>query len=157
MQQFRLSDVGFSLTKEFEGLRLEAYQDLAGIWTIGFGHTGPDVARGDHITQPEAEDLLHSDLQEAIACVNRSVNVSIEQHHFDALVDFCYNAGRGSFERSSLLERLNSGDFEGAASQFGAWVHVDAQTIPGLVRRRAAEVALFRGLPAERALPFQCS
>ena len=144
MQQFKYSDAGLALTKNFEGLRVEAYQDCAGIWTIGYGHTGRDVRPGRRVSEFEAEVLLRVDLRDAIACVNRYVEVPITQAQFDALVDFCYNAGRGNFCRSSLLEKVNQEDFEGAAAQFALWVNVDQKPVPGLVRRRAAEAALFR-------------
>lgn len=145
LQQFQYSDAGLCLTKQFEGLRLEAYKDCGGVWTIGYGHTGRDVKPGRCVTPLEAEVLLRADLRDAIACVNRAVEVAIQQHQFDALVDFCYNVGRGNFERSSLLGKLNLEDFEGAAAHFGLWVNVEMKPVPGLVRRRAAEAAMFRG------------
>lgn len=144
-QQFKYSDAGLSLTKEFEGLRLEAYRDSAGIWTIGYGHTGADVRPNSRISELEAEVLLRADLRDAVACVNQCVQVPIEQHQFDALVDFCYNVGRGNFERSSLLGKLNLEDFDAVGAQFGMWVNVDMRPVPGLLRRRAAEAAMFRG------------
>lgn len=145
LQTFKYSDAGIDMTKQFEGLRLEAYQDCAGVWTIGYGHTGRDVKPGRKVSEFEAEVLLRADLRDAVDCVNRAVEVDIEQHHFDALVDFCYNAGRGNFLRSSLLGKLNQEDFEGAAHQFSMWVNVDMKPVPGLVRRRASEAAMFRG------------
>jgi len=90
MQTFTYSDTGFALTRGFEGLRLTAYQDCAGVWTIGYGHTGPGVLPGQTITAVEAETLLHADLAEAVACVNRAVTATITQPQFDALVDFCF-------------------------------------------------------------------
>lgn len=146
LEQFKYSDAGLALTKEFEGIRLDAYQDCAGIWTIGYGHTGRDVKPGRRVGEFEAEVLLRADLRDAVACVNRVIEVPIAQHQFDALVDFCYNVGRGNFQRSSLLARVNLEDFEGATVQFGLWVNVDMKPVPGLVRRRAAEAAMFRGL-----------
>ena len=145
MQEFKYSDAGLALTKQFEGLRLEAYKDCAGIWTIGYGHTGRDVRPGRAVSEFEAEVLLRVDLRDAVACVNRCVEVPISQDQFDALVDFCYNVGQGNFSRSSLLGKVNLEDFEGAAVQFGLWVNVDQKPVPGLVRRRAAEAAMFRG------------
>ena len=145
MQNFRYSDAGFSLTKTFEGLRLAAYQDEGGVWTIGYGHTGMDVAVGRSVTTLEAEVLLRTDLRFAVDCVNRAVTAPMEQFHFDALVDFCFNAGSGSFVRSDLLRYVNEKDYAAAAAQFAQWVHVDQRVIPGLVRRRAAEAAMFRG------------
>jgi lysozyme len=134
-----------ALTKSFEGLHLEAYRDCAGVWTIGYGHTDPTLAAGQTISEPEAEELLRADLAEAVACVNRGVQSVISQSQFDAMVDFCFNAGRGNFLNSTLLRmrKLNSGDVEGAAAQFALWVHAGGEVVAGLVRRRKAEAELF--------------
>ena len=147
MHTFEYSAAGMNLTKEFEGLRLEAYQDCAGIWSIAYGHTGTDVHAGRRVTEPEAVELLAADLRDAIQCVNQAVHKDVElaQHQFDALVDFCFNVGRHSFQLSSLLGYVNQEDFASAAHQFSLWVNVDMRPVPGLVRRRAAEAALFRG------------
>jgi lysozyme len=139
------SDAGLVLTRSFEGLRLESYQDSAEVWTIGYGHTGPEVHDGQRIGEFEAEALLRADLAAAVACVRRTVSVEITQDQFDALVDFCFNIGRGSFQSSSLLRYVNRGEFESAVVQFGLWVHAGGEVAPGLVRRRAAEAALFAG------------
>ncbi len=145
MQKFEYSDAGFAMTKEFEGLRLTAYQDVAGVWTIGYGHTGADVRPGKTITEAEAEALLRSDLAGAVRCVNREVTEKISQGQFDAMVDFCFNAGFGSFVKSTLLQKVNAGDFQGAMAQFGLWVHAGGEVVAGLVRRRKAEAELFAG------------
>ena len=147
MRTFEYSDNGMTLTKTFEGLRLEAYQDCAGIWTIGYGHAGQNIHAGQRVTEAEAAALLANDLRDAVQCVNRAVAEEIElaQHQFDALVDFCFNVGRRSFGQSSLLGYVNQEDFASAAHQFGLWVNVDQKPVPGLVRRRAAETALFCG------------
>jgi lysozyme len=143
MQEFNYSDHGLALTKSFEGLHLEAYRDCTGVWTIGYGHTGPTLAAGQTISELEAEELLRADLAEAEACVNRGVQSVISQNQFDAMVDFCFNAGRGNFLNSTLLRKLNSGDVEGAAAQFALWVHAGGEVVTGLVRRRKAEAELF--------------
>jgi len=143
MQLFSYSDNGFALSKSFEGLRLTAYQDVGGVWTIGYGHTGPNVRAGLTITQAEADALLRSDVEDAVTCVNRAVNVPITQNQFDALVDFCFNCGRGSLLQSTLLRKLNIGDFTGAAEQFALWDHAGGDVVQGLVRRRQAEAELF--------------
>ena len=151
MNEYEYSSTGFALTRSSEGLRLKAYQDSAGVWTIGYGHTGPDVHCGQCISELEAEAMLRSDLASAVQCVRRAVRASLAQHQFDALVDFCFNTGRGNFLGSSLLRYINQGEFDSAAVQFGLWVHAGGKAIPGLVRRRAAEAALFSGygLPAD--------
>lgn len=137
------SPAGFALTKSFEGLRLSAYRDGAGVWTIGYGHTGADVREGGSVTEAEAEELLRGDLAEAVVCVNHATHVSLTQGQFDALVDFTFNAGRRNFLGSTLLRMVNAGNLAGAAAQFGLWVHAGGAIEPGLVKRRAAEAALF--------------
>jgi lysozyme len=143
MQQFTYSDKGLALTKSFEGLHLAAYKDCANVWTIGYGHTGSGVYNGMTISEAEAETLLHADLAEAVACVNRAMTATVSQNQFDAMVDFCFNAGRGNLLQSTLLRKVNLGDFAGAAAQFGLWVHAGGQIVDGLVRRRKAEAELF--------------
>ena len=143
MQIHTYSDSGFALTRSFEGLRLTAYQDVGGVWTIGYGHTGPNVRAGLTITQAEADALLRSDVEDAVTCVNRAVNVPITQNQFDALVDFCFNCGRGSLLQSTLLRKVNIGDFAGAAAQFALWDHAGGEVVEGLVKRRTAEAELF--------------
>lgn len=145
MQEFRYSEEGLALTKSFEGLRLEAYEDSAGVWTVGYGHTGPAVFEGQTVTDAEAEAMLLADLEDAVRCVNRRVTAAISQGQFDAMVDFCFNAGRGNFLQSTLLRKVNAGDFAGAAAQFGLWVHAGGEVVPGLVRRRQAEAEMFSG------------
>ena len=147
MQQFNYSDAGLALTKEFEGLRLEAYRDCAGILTIGYGHTGPALFEGMKITEAEAEMLLRSDLADAMRCVNQGVTAAISQPQFDAMVDFCFNAGRGNFLQSTLLRKVNLDDSQGAAAQFGLWVHAGGKVVEGLVRRRRAEMEIFLSTP----------
>jgi lysozyme len=145
MNEYDYSNAGFALTRSFEGLRLTAYQDSAGVWTIGYGHTGCEAHSGQCISEIEAEALLRADLAAAVQCVRRAVQVDLSQHQFDALVDFCFNVGRGSFLGSSLLRYVNQGEFNSAVVQFGLWVHAGGKVLPGLVRRRAAEAALFSG------------
>ena len=95
------------------------------------------------ISEADAEALLRADLADAVACVNRAVRVTITQNQFDAMVDFCFNAGRGNFLQSTLLRKVNLKDFAGAAVQFGLWVHAGGEVVSGLVRRRKAEAVLF--------------
>jgi lysozyme len=143
MQKFTYSDAGLALTKSFEGCRLESYQDVGGVWTVGYGHTGPDLLAGMKISQADADALLRADLSVAVACVNRGVTEEISQPQFDALVDFCFNTGQGNFLRSSLLRYVNQGEFENAAAQFLLWVNAGGKRVEGLVRRRQAERAMF--------------
>lgn len=141
------SEAGIALTKGYEGLRFTAYRDIAGVLTIGYGHTGPDVFEGQIIDEPTAESLLRADMATAVAAVNHMVNVPLNQNQFDALCDFAFNCGVGALKGSTLLRLINKGELDIAASQFSLWVHAGGQVVAGLVRRRADEAALFR-LPA---------
>lgn len=143
MNNFQYSQHGLDITESFEGLRLEAYKDVAGVLTIGYGHTGSDVHLGWTITSEQAQTLLQSDIASAVSCVNSSVTVPMNQNQFDALVDFTFNVGRGSFLLSTLLKLLNLGDYLGASGQFQKWIYAGGEVQPGLIRRRDAESGLF--------------
>ena len=138
-----ISQNGINLIKNFEGLRLEAYQCSSGVWTIGYGHTGSDVYKGRKITLNEAETLLKQDL--AVHCNNVSslVKVKLNQNQFDALVSFEFNIGYGAFALSTLLKLLNAGDYTGAANQFDRWVYAGGKVLAGLEKRRKKEKELF--------------
>jgi len=138
------SKSGLALTEQFEGLSLTAYQDSVGKWTIGYGHTGPDVYPGLTITQMEAESLLLNDLASAAASVNRLVTVALSQNEFDALVDFVFNLGTANFASSTLLKDLNAGNFAAAAEEFQKWDHAGGRVLAGLLQRRLAEANLFQ-------------
>ncbi|MEA1062359.1 lysozyme [Erwinia sp. HR93] len=143
-----ISDRGISLIKMFEGCRLDAYQDYGGIWTIGYGWTqsvdGVPVGRGMRIDRDKAEELLRGGLVNYEREVTRLVTVSINQNQFDALTSFSYNVGIDAFRKSTLLEKLNAGDYWGAAEQFLNWNKVKGVPLPGLTRRRKAESELFQ-------------
>ncbi|MEO6983323.1 MAG: lysozyme [Edaphobacter sp.] len=145
MSEYTYDEAGLTLTEGFEGCKLTAYRDSAGVLTIGFGHTGKDVVKGMTITREGAESLLSFDVQTAAGVVNRLVEVVISQAEFDALVDFAFNAGQGNFASSTLLRKLNEGDFAGAAAEFERWDKAGGQVITGLLRRRLAEIELFDG------------
>ena len=135
---------GLQLTEQFEACRLEAYQDGAGIWTIGYGHTGADVQAGMVITQDIAERLLLGDVWFAASCVNRVVKVALTQGEFDALVDFVFNVGIGNFSHSTMLDYLNQGNYAAAADQFARWDKSGGVEVAGLLRRRMAEQKEFQ-------------
>jgi lysozyme len=129
--------------KSFEGLRLEAYQDAGGVWTIGYGHTGPDVVPGRVIDQLTADALFLQDLGSIAGQVENLLAHPATQGQFDALVSFAYNAGVEALHTSTLLRKFNAGDLAGAAREFGEWVHVGQEIEMGLVRRRVAEIVMF--------------
>jgi len=146
MNNYKYSKDGLHLTEGFEGVRLAAYPDPAtggDPWTIGYGHTGPEVHSGMTITQEQAENYLMQDVAKAAADVNSKVTVEITQNEFDALVDFAFNCGCGNLNNSTLLKKLNAGDYEGAAQEFLKWDMAAGHHMAGLLRRRQAEELLF--------------
>lgn len=142
-----ISKSGIELIKRFEGLRLKAYQDSVGVWTIGYGWTRPvdgkKVGPGMQIDQATADRLLKCGVVQYEQGVNQLVKVKITQGQFDALVSFAYNLGLRSLSTSTLLQNLNDGDKQGAADQFGRWVNAGGKRLDGLVARRAAEREMF--------------
>ncbi len=131
------------LIARWEGFRAEAYLCPAGVWTIGYGHTGPDVKPGMVITQQQAVQLLINDLARFNNGVNALVTLPLNQNQFDALVSFSYNLGLGSLQSSTLLRLLNAGNFQAAADQFPRWDRAGGKEVAGLLARRNAERALF--------------
>ena len=132
-----------ALIESWEGCRLEPYQDSVGVWTQGFGHTGPDVYDGcDPISQQIADQLLAADLVKFEGYVTDLCPVCSQQQ-FDALVSFCYNLGQGSLSGSTLRRMHNEGDYTGAAGEFAKWNHAGGQVLAGLTRRRAGEANVY--------------
>jgi lysozyme len=138
------SDACIALVKASEGCRLTAYRDPASILTIGYGSTG-GIHQGQTITQEQADAMLLDDLEDAAQQVSRLVTVPLTQGQFDSLTDFVFNLGAGRFRDSTLLRLLNQGNYQGASAQFGFWTLAGGEPLPGLVKRRAAERALFDG------------
>lgn len=132
------------LVKHFEGLYLNAYLCPAGVPTIGYGHT-EGVKMGQTITAQRAEDFLAGDLASAAADVDRLVTVALNDDQRGALASFVFNLGAGNLASSTLLRKLNAGDYAGAAAEFGKWVNAGGRKLDGLVKRRAAEADLFDG------------
>ncbi|MCB2097226.1 MAG: glycoside hydrolase family protein [Parvularculaceae bacterium] len=142
----KISEAGIDLIKRFEGLELESYQDIAGVWTIGYGHTetaGPN----QKINEREAEELLRRDIAPRERAVEQLAGVSLNQNEFDALVSFVFNVGAGAFKNSTARKRLNRNDRLGAAEALTWWNKATVggvlREVRGLTRRRAAERALF--------------
>lgn len=160
----RISPHGIAVMHYFEDCRLAAYPDPGSKdgkpWTIGWGHTGPEVVKGLVWTQAKADAVFVQDLAKFEAGVMRLVKAPIGQGQFDALVSFAYNVGldenhNGKAEglgESTLLRKLNAGDYKGAAAEFLKWIKNDGKVMRGLVRRRAAEVCLFQGMGGAQAI-----
>lgn len=150
----KISDKGQSLIKSFEGLRLTAYRDVAGIWTVGYGstryHDGRPVKPGDKLAnEQQADALFINTLGQYENAVSQYVKVPLTQNQFDALVSFTYNEGTGALKESTLLKMLNEKDYSGAAGQFLVWNKItDQQTgqkevCETLMSRRRQERELF--------------
>lgn len=138
----KISDKGLALIKKYEGLRLKAYKCPAGIWTVGYGSTGPHVKSGMEITEAQANALLMLDVSRFETGVNALASCKT-QGQFDALVSFAFNLGLGNLDSSTLLKKHKAGDYAGAADQFPRWNKSDGMALPGLVKRRAAERELY--------------
>ena len=136
------SQAGLAMTEQFEGLSLTAYQDIAGVWTNGYGNTH-GVIPGGTITLAQAQQDLASNIAGSSYVVNRVVTVPLTQGQFDACVDFVFNLGSGNFQSSTLLRKLNAKDYIGASAEFPKWNHSNGVVVEGLTRRRLAEQALF--------------
>jgi len=143
MTVMKTSSKGLSLIKSSEGVVLKVYLDAVGLPTIGYGHL---IKTGEHfttITLQEAEDLLRKDLVQFENGVNKLVTVALNQNQFDALVSFAFNLGVGNLASSTLLKKLNSGDYKGAANEFGRWNKASGRVLSGLTTRRQNEMNLF--------------
>lgn len=138
------NSTGVNLIKSFEGLRLKAYQDAVGVWTIGYGTTR-GVKPGQEISEAQAEALLKTDLNRFERDVSQAVRVPINDNQFAAIVSFTYNVGSGAMRSSTLLRKLNRRDIYGAANEFPRWNRAGGRILAGLTRRRNAERALFLG------------
>ena len=161
-----INDAGLELVKSFEGIpdgdpttvNIDPYLDPIGIWTIGWGHAirvGANYLRGKEnrkaamdlypggIRKEQAEHLLRGDLMDACRDVESLADISLTDNQFGALVSFTFNLGRGNLAKSTLLRKLNAGDYSGAEAEFPKWNKAGGKVLRGLVARRAAEAALF--------------
>lgn len=129
--------------KQHEGCSLTAYQDQGGVWTIGYGHTGPEVHKGLVWTQAQADAALNADLTKAEAQVMKQVTVALSDKQKAALDSFVFNLGGGALSSSHLLQCVNAKDWVGAAKEFIRWDHVGQTEVKGLLIRRLDEAALF--------------
>lgn len=139
----KASDAGIALIKEFEGFRESVYKDVGGLPTIGYGHLVHVGELFGTLTEAEATALLCCDLEIAEACIEAAVDVDLQQCQFDALCALVFNIGCSNFKRSTLLQKLNRGDYIGASEEMPKWSRVGLNQVAGLLRRREAEKAMF--------------
>lgn len=142
-----LSPEGLEFLKTQEGYSEEAYQDIGGIWTIGYGGT-VGVISGERTTPDVAEAKLLTAVDPIQAAVGAFVKIPLNQNQIDALISFVYNVGIGAFSRSTLLKFLNQGLYDEAADEFLRWDKVNGKSVLGLARRRHRERELFKKLPS---------
>ena len=138
----QINRAGWELIRQFEGCKLKAYVCPAGVLTVGFGSTGPHVKPGMTITQDQADELLRSDLRRFEDYVAANCAPATD-NQFSALVAFCFNVGEGALGGSTLRKLHLAKDYVGAAAQFARWNKAAGKVLPGLVKRRAAEAALY--------------
>lgn len=132
-----------NLIKRFESCKFTAYQDVVGVWTLGWGHT-MNVNQGDTCTQAEADEWLNEDVTQVAKQVETALDVDLNDNQFNALVSFTYNVGIGRLQGSTLLKRLNAGqDPSDVSSEFLRWDYAGGRVVPGLELRREAERNLF--------------
>lgn len=152
----KTSENGIAVMHYFEYCKLEAYPDPAtggAPWTIGWGHTGPEVKPGLKWDQKKADQVFVDDLNRFESAIGpRLLNSIPTQGQFDALVCFAYNCGVANLKSSTLLRLLNAGDISGAQAQFARWNKAAGKVMRGLTRRRAAEAALFAGRSGAEAI-----
>ncbi|RZG47046.1 lysozyme [Acinetobacter wuhouensis] len=142
-----ISENGFAIIREFEGLELKAYQDTGGVWTIGIGtikyKNGTAVKKGDTCTIQQAEEWLKNDCVWVDACLDKYVKVAVSQNQFDALASLIYNIGENAFKKSTMLTLINQNNLTAAANQFDRWIYDNGKKVQGLVNRRKKEKELF--------------
>lgn len=142
-----ISYEGLELLKRLEGWRKTAYQDVGGKWTIGYGHLirkdQSHLVRGT-ITRDQGEDLLLADVRRFEIVVSDAVKVPLTQSQFDTLLIFVYNVGESAFRTSTLLARLNDGEYDSVPEELMRWIYVGKMVSPGLRHRREKEAELWK-------------
>lgn len=134
-----------ALIKRWEGCRLVAYKCPAGVWTIGWGATGPGITEGVRWTQAQADERLARDVEKFMVGVRKLLRRPVTEAQLGAMTSLAYNIGIGAFGSSTLLRLLNAGQTDLAAAQFAVWRRAGGKVLPGLVNRRADERRVFEG------------
>lgn len=133
-----------ALIKEFERCKLKAYKCPAGVWTCGWGSTGPDVDKNTVWTQEQADSRMEKDMAKFMElAVQLSPVLRSYPNKWQAITDFVYNCGPGAYQKSTLRKRVNEEDWDAAVGEFRKWTKGGGKELPGLVRRREAEIRLF--------------
>lgn len=140
----KLTSKGAKFIQEFEGLRLKAYRDQRGVWTIGYGATGPSISARTTWTKEQADERFIQDAEEREMQLTKYLGTTpTTQNQFDALMSLAYNIGMGALHGSTVLRKHLAEDYKGAADAFLSWNKVNGRVDPGLVRRRHEERDLY--------------
>ncbi len=140
---YSISQEGINLVKESEGFRDKPYLCQAGVRTIGYGHAIKKGENYKQVSREQAEKILVQDLSTAQNAVRKHVKTDLTQNQYDALCSFVFNVGEGNFKSSTLLKKLNKGDYSGAAEEFPRWNKAGGKVSKGLTNRRNKEKTLF--------------
>jgi lysozyme len=156
-KDLKLSDAGVNLVQHYESClqphgkgKYKSYKDPVGVLTIGWGHTNhhpPKITADTVWTREECDDVFRRDMEIFEKTVRRMVKVELNQEQFDALVSFTFNLGEGNLGKSTLLKKLNAGDYAGAGQEFHKWNKAGGKELRGLTRRRKSESNVFLGKP----------
>ncbi|EMF4353493.1 lysozyme [Providencia huaxiensis] len=139
------SAIALTVIAHFEGVRYEPYEDVGGVLTVCYGHTGIDIVPNKTYTKEECDEILELDFELTKMQVDRLVKVPINDYTKAALYSFAFNVGTNAFARSTMLKKLNAGDQYGACEELKKWVYVKNKVWRGLVNRREAEAAICHG------------
>ena len=142
----RLSHKGRALLTQMEGKSNHVYEDVAGFKTIGIGHLLKLGETMTYLTDEQIDDLLDDDLSKFELAVTIGVHVPLTQHQFDALVIFAFNVGVTAFSTSTLVKKLNAGDYNSVPSQLMRWNKAGGKVVSGLTNRRKKEIELWEGI-----------
>ena len=141
----KLSTNGLEFIKGFEAFRSTPYLCTGGYWTVGYGHALRKGESKEEVTRDRALEILSKDVRVAESAVSRLVKVALSQNQIDAIISFTFNLGGGSFQSSTLRQKLNRGEFEDVPSELMRWVRSGGKITKGLIRRRLAEATMFMG------------
>ncbi len=137
--------IALTVIAHFEGVRYEPYEDVGGVLTVCYGHTGKDIIPNKVYSKDECNELLESDFQRTKQQVDKLVKVPTDDYTKAALYSFAFNVGTGAFSKSTMLKKLNAGDQYGACEELKKWVYAGGKVWRGLVNRREVEAAICHG------------
>lgn len=142
-----MSEIALDIIKKWEGYKAYPYQDAVGVWTIGYGTTEGVGPHSRPVTQDQAEQHIIREMVKIQVDIDTLVDVPLSENQNAALISFIYNLGVGNFRSSTLLRKLNKGNYYGAAREFDRWIYAGGKVLTGLINRRKDEANLFCSPP----------